>query len=255
MFCVRAAVAARPPPFFSAAPFNSHFRFSVRMSSSTSDSTQIIEHIVLFKVKPAADPAAVNAMISNLNGLISLDPVLHFSAGPISRTRSSSLSFTHLLHSRYRSKTDLSSYSDHPTHLSVVGNYVKPVVDDVMAVDWVAEDFSGPITAPPGSALRLTLLKLKEDAGERGKNEVLKVLRGIKEKFPSIEQLTVGENFSPGRNKGFSICSIGVFKGMDELEGLDSESERANEEKDKVREFLDEVLVLDFAASVQSANL
>lgn len=227
------------------------------MSSSTSVPAQIIEHIVLFKVNPAADPAAVNAMITNINGLKSLDPVLHISAGPVSRSRSSSLTFTHLLHSRYRSKADLSSYSDHPTHLSVVANHVKPVVDDVMAVDWIAEDFSGSVTPPPGSALRLTVLKLKEDAGEGGKNEVLKVLRGIKEKFPSIEQLTVGENFSPGRNKGFSICSIGVFKGTEELEGLDSESERANEEKDKVREFLDDVLVLDFAvaATVQPANL
>lgn len=45
---------------------------------------------------------------------------------------------------------------------------------------------------------------------------------------------------------------------MEELEGLDSDSdsERANEEKDKVREFLVEGLVLDFAvaASVQSAK-
>lgn len=227
------------------------------MSSATSVSAQIIEHIVLFKVKPAADPAAISAMITNLNGLQSLDPVLHISAGPVSRSRSSSLTFTHLLHSRYRSKADLSSYSDHPTHLSVVANHVKPVVDDVMAVDWIAEDFSGSVTPPPGSALRLTVLKLKEESGEGGKNEVLKVLRGIKEKFPSIVQLTVGENFSPGRNKGFSICSIGVFKGTKELEGLDSESERANEEKDKVREFLDDVLVLDFAvaATVQPANL
>ncbi|KAK6152001.1 hypothetical protein DH2020_014636 [Rehmannia glutinosa] len=246
-------------------PLISHFRLplrpssSIRMSSSDSHSNpnQIIEHIVLFKVKPDADPSAVNAMITNLNGLISLDPVIHISAGPVSRCRSNSLAFTHMLHSRYRSKTDLVSYSDHPTHVSVVSNYVKPIIEDILAVDWVADDLSGSAIVSPGSALRLTVLKLKESAGESGKNEVLGVVRGIKEKFPSIEHLTAGENFSPGRAKGFSICSIAVFKGMKELEELDSESELANEQKDKVREFLDGVLVLDYAvaASVQAASL
>lgn len=229
------------------------------MSSSDSHSNpnQIIEHIVLFKVKPETDPSAVNAMITNLNGLISLDPVLHITAGPVSRCRSNSVTFTHMLHSRYRSKTDLTAYSEHPTHVSVVSNYIKPIIDDIMAVDWVAEDFSCAEDVPPGSAMRLTILKLKDGAGEGGKSEVLRVVRGIREKFPSIEQLTAGENFSPGRAKGFSICSIAVFKGMKELEELDSESELANEQKDKVREFLDGVLVLDYAvaASVQTASL
>lgn len=226
-------------------------------SDSPSNPNQIIEHIVLFKVKPDADSSAVNAMISNLNGLVSLDSVLHLSAGPVSRCRSKTLTFTHMLHSRYRSKPDLVSYSDDPTHVSVVANYVKPVVDDVMAVDWVADDFSGSPVVSPGSALRLTILKLKEGTGESGKSEVLGVVRGIKDKFPSIEQLTVGENFSPGRAKGFSIGSIAVFKGLKGLEALDAESELVNEQKDKAREFLDGVVVLDYvvAASVQSASL
>ncbi|KAG8367176.1 hypothetical protein BUALT_Bualt16G0045400 [Buddleja alternifolia] len=238
-------------------PLRSSSSSSIRMSSSDSHSTpnQIIEHFVLFKVKPSADPSAVAAMISNLNNLTSLDTVIHLSAGPVSCCRSKTLTFTHMLHSRYRSKSDLASYADHPSHVSVVSNYVKPVVDDVMAVDWVADDFSGAAALSPGSALRLTILKLKEGVGERGKSEVLGVLRGIKEKFPSIEQMTAGENFSPGRAKGFSMCSIAVFNGMKELEGLDSEAEAANEEKDKVREFLDGVVVLDYAvaAPVQAA--
>lgn len=130
-----------------------------------------------------------------------------------------------------------------------------------MAIDWVADDFSGAAVVPPGAAVRLTVLKLKEEAGERGKSEVLAVVKGIKDKFGTIEQLTVGENFSPGRAKGFSIASIAVLKGAKELEalGAESESEAANVEKDKVREFLDDVVVLDYAvpvpASVQPASL
>ncbi|GFP79486.1 hypothetical protein PHJA_000092100 [Phtheirospermum japonicum] len=231
------------------------------MSSSDSHSNpsanQIIEHIVLFKVRPDADPSAVDAMIANLNGLTSLEQVIHLATGPVSRCRSNSLTFTHMLHSRYRSKADLATYTDHPKHVGVVSNNVKPVIEDVMAVDWVADDFSGSAVVSPGSAVRLTVLKVKEGAGESGKSEVVKVLRGIKEKFPSIEQLTVGDNFSPGRAKGFSICSIAVFKGTKELEELDAKTEAANEQKDMVREFLDGVLVLDYtvAASAQTACL
>ncbi|KAL3825366.1 hypothetical protein ACJIZ3_021395 [Penstemon smallii] len=268
MLCVRAAAVKHFPssitPFrHSAASFRHSAAFfrrkspsisSIRMSSSQSDSNQIVEHIVLFKVKPSVDPSAVSAMLTNLNSLSSLDTVLHLSVAPVSRCRSKTLSFTHMLHSRYRSKSDLATYTDHPEHVRVVVNYVRPVVEDTMAVDWVAEDFSGPVEIPPGSAARFTILKLKE---EGSKSEVLKVVRGVKDKFPSIEQLTVGENFSPARAKGYSICSVAVFKGVEELEGLESETEIANMEKDKVREFLDGVVVLDFVvpSAVQSASL
>lgn len=258
MLCVRAAAVrtnalalhSPPPPLLRrkalslrAAPF------SVRMSSSSAPApapSQIIEHIVLLKAKPDADASAVNAMLQNLNGLASLDSVLHISAGPVARCRSASLTFTHMLHSRYRSKSDLASYTDDPAHVAVVANYVKPAVDDVMAIDWVADGFSGQVAPPPGAALRLTVLKLKEEAGEKGKGEILGIVRGIKDRFDSIEQLTAGENFSPGRNKGFSIASIAVVKGEKELEALGAESEFVNEQKDKAREFLDGVVVIDF---------
>ncbi|KAG6428567.1 hypothetical protein SASPL_112819 [Salvia splendens] len=223
-------------------PLRRNFRapFSVQMSSSAP--SHIIEHVVLLKAKPSADPSAVNDMIRNLNGLATLDSVLHISAGPVSRCRSSTLTFTHMLHSRYRSKSDLASYTDDPVHVAVVAGYVKPVVDDVMAVDWVAEDFSGPVAVPPGAALRLTVMKVKD---ESGKGEVLEMARGIKGKFDAIEQLTAGENFSPERSKGFSIASIAVVK---ELEALGVVSE-------VVSEHLDDVVVLDCAvpASVPAA--
>ncbi|KAG6431660.1 hypothetical protein SASPL_109742 [Salvia splendens] len=193
---------------------------------SSSAPSQIIEHVVLLKAKPSADPSAVNEMIRNLNGLATLDSVLHISAGPVSRCRSTSLTFTHMLHSRYRSKSDLASYTHDPVHVAVVAGYVKPVVDDVMAVDWVAEDFSGPV------------MKVKDKSG---KGEVLEIARGMKGKFDAIEQLTAGENFSPERSKGFSIASIAVVK---ELEALGVVS-------DVVSEHFDDVVVLDYAVPAQ----
>ncbi|CAN4112014.1 unnamed protein product [Withania somnifera] len=230
-------------------PYSSHP--CIKMSAE-----QIVEHVVLFKAKPDADPSKLSAMVNNLNSLTSLNQVLYLSSGPLIRDRSSSFSFTHILHSRYKSKSDLADYSAHPAHVSVVRQYVSPMVDDIMAVDWVTTDFSGPSGVPPGSAMRITFLKLKENLGENEKSQVLNAIGGIKEKFPGIEQLTVGENFSPARAKGFSIASIAVFKGVNELEALESQTELANEQKEKVKDFLDGVVVVDYAVlPIQSASL
>lgn len=126
-----------------------------------------------------------------------------------------------------------------------------------MAVDWFTNDvISGSVNVSPGSALRVSFLKLKENLGEDEKNEIMGVIGGIREKLPSIEQLSYGENFSPERAKGFSIASLAVFKGLNELEFLDNETKAANEQKDKVRDKLEGVVVLDYVVpSSQSANL
>lgn len=219
---------------------------SPRMSSSSPPPQQVIEHVVLFKVKDQTEPSKVNAMVSGLNGLTSLDQVLHLTAGPVLRTGSSLFSFTHMLHSRYSSKDDLGAYSAHPEHLRVVRESVLPICDDIMAVDWVAEGFSGSVAPPPGSALKLSFLKLKENSGESVKDEVLGVIRGIKEGSGAVEQLTCGENFSPARAKGFSIASIAVFKGVAEMEAAESNKELVESSKEKVRDYLDGVIVVDY---------
>lgn len=212
-----------------------------------------IEHIVLFKVKPDTDQSKVNTMINNLNGLVSLDQVLHLTSGPVIRTGSSLFSFTHMLHSRYNSKDDLDAYSQHPAHMSVVKESVLPICEDVMAVDWVADQSPNPVILPAGSALRITFLKLKENLGEEVKNEILGVIKGLKASFGGIEQLTCGENFSPVRAKGFSIASIAVFKGVKELEEADSNEELVKLQKEKIKEYLEGVIVVDYVVPSASS--
>lgn len=237
--------------FFKAFPFSRS-----TFTAKTTMSAQTIEHIVLFKVKDDTDPSKVNAMVTGLNGLISLDQVLHLTAGPILRNRSSSFQFTHMLHSRYRTKEDLDGYTAHPNHMSVVKECVLPICNDIMAVDWVADELNGPIVPRPGSAMRVTFLKLKEGLGERDKGDVLGTIGGMKELFGSIDQITVGENFSPARAKGFSIASLAIFKGLDELDALNSNEEAVKMQKDKVRGFLESVIVVDYVIPPsQSATL
>ncbi|CAJ1940482.1 unnamed protein product [Sphenostylis stenocarpa] len=225
------------------------FRSSIRMASA-----KTVEHVVLFKVKEETEASKVSEMLNGLGSLVSMDTVLHLSVGPLLRNRSSSLTFTHMLHSRYKSKEDLQAYSAHPSHITVVKENVLPIIDDIMAVDWIADGL-GSLVPPPGSAVRVSFLKLKEDAAG---DEVLGVVRGIPESFKQISEFSVGENFSPGRAKGFSIASLAVFPGPTELEALDSNQELVNYHKDKVRDQIESVVVVDYVVPpppAQNASL
>ncbi|KAK1377811.1 Transcription regulator AsnC-type [Heracleum sosnowskyi] len=228
--------------------------FNLRRNSSSplifpktmSIKSQIIEHVVLFKIKPDADESKINAMINGLNGLSSLDQVIHISAGAVHRTDSSSLAFTHMLHSRYSSKDDLNAYNVHPAYVSVVTEAVKPIVEDVMAVDWIVDEVDGQVALAAGSAMRVKFLKVKEGLGEKVSDELLEVIGGLKDKFPVIDQISFGKNFSPERAKGFLIALLAVVPGVRELDELDSDSEELNSQKEKVGDFVEGVLVFDY---------
>ncbi|KAI3524799.1 hypothetical protein L1887_03463 [Cichorium endivia] len=214
---------------------------------------EIIEHVVLFKVKSDAESSKVAAMVSGLNGLSSLDLTVHLSFGQLLRSRCSSLTFTHMLHSRYRSKEDLRAYAVHPEHVRVV-NENKPIIDDIMAVDWISNGAS--VSPKPGSAMRVTFLKLKENLGEDEKARVLEVIGGIKDQFQTIEQLSLGENFSHDRAKGYTIASIAVLPGPADLEALDSNVEVVNLQKEKIGDSLEGVVVVDYVIpSLEVGNL
>lgn len=138
----------------------------------------------------------------------------------------------------------------------MVTETVRPIVDDIMAVDFFADDVSGPVAPRPGSAMRATFYKLKEGLGEKEKSEVLGVIGGIKNQIQSIDQITFGENFSPERAKGYSIGSLAIFPGLSELDALDSNAEFVNLNKEKLKDLLDSVVVLDYMIpQTQSASL
>ncbi|KAJ4831861.1 hypothetical protein Tsubulata_947068 [Turnera subulata] len=276
MLSLRAARSLSSSPFFfphistsspthnlKPKPFNLSFSSSkpattLRMTTTTTtpSATTTVEHIVLFKVKDGTDQAKITTMLSSLNALSSLDPVLHISAAPIHRLRSSPIPFTHILHSRHSSKDLFQAYASHPSHLAVVTDSVRPIIDDAMALDWVAPDLQGPVAPPLGSAVRVTFLKVKENLGDGVKGEILGVIKGIKDRFGGIDQISCGENFTPGRDKGYSIASVAVFQGLSEMEAVDAQEELVNLQKDLVRDHLDGVVVLDFVVpSPQSSSL
>ncbi|KAJ0250358.1 Stress-response A/B barrel domain-containing protein DABB1 [Hirschfeldia incana] len=205
--------------------------------------TQIIEHIVLFKVKDDVESDKIEAMANDLKNLATIDQALYLFAGPIHRLISP-LSFTHVLHSRYRSKEDLNAYVAHPAHLRAVEEWM-PVWEDVMAFDYIADQVPGNLTPPHGSVAKITLLKVKENLSDEAKKEIMEVM---KEKCPGAEQITVGmgETFSPVNAKGFSIASVAYLKGLGETEaGKDLV-------KEKVGEYVDDTIVVEFVVPLSS---
>uniref|UniRef100_A0A1J3FRE6 Stress-response A/B barrel domain-containing protein n=1 Tax=Noccaea caerulescens TaxID=107243 RepID=A0A1J3FRE6_NOCCA len=217
--------------------------------SSEIESSQMIEHIVLFKIKDGADSDKIDYIFNGLNGLVRLDQVLQLSAGPVHQLRSAS-AFTHVLHSRYGSKQDLGAYAVHPDHVSLVKESA-PIVEDIMAVDWITDRTIAP---PPSSVAKITLLKLKENVPDEVKMEFVEVTKGLHEKVSGIEHFTVGENFSPARAKGFSIGSIAYFRDVGEM---DAHKELVNLLKDKkVGDYVDDTIVVDFLVpSVETPQL
>ncbi|KAI3979304.1 hypothetical protein MKX01_020512 [Papaver californicum] len=91
------------------------------------------------------------------------------------------------------------------------------------------------------STMKIIFLKLKKGLGETEKGVVLDTIGGIK--------IGIGKD-----SKWFIIESIVVCRGVDEL---DLNQEVAEKEKEKVRDLLDDVIVLDyiFPNSLSSVNL
>ncbi|KAF8011786.1 hypothetical protein BT93_I0049 [Corymbia citriodora subsp. variegata] len=215
----------------------------------SSSSAQILEHVVLIKVKDGTDPSRVNAMIDGLNALVSLDSVLHAAAGPVlhtPRSSSSPLTFTVMFHGRYRTKDDLDAFADHPDHIRVVEELNAPIREDIMTADWITDRVpEGAVALPPGSAVRVSLLKLKEGSGDEVKGEVLSaVAEGIRDGLGRVEHATWGENFSP-LSKDFSIASLTVFKNMEEMEAATAAAAAAPLQE-KVGKHVDSVISVDY---------
>ncbi|KAI3524305.1 hypothetical protein L1887_02958 [Cichorium endivia] len=152
-------------------------------------------------------------MIDGLNNMVSLNLAIHISTGELLRSRSHSLTFSHIMHCRFKSNDNLTAYYTHPEHLRVVTENIQPINDDLMVVDWISNSIND--AAKPGSAMRVTLLKLKEDLVENAKSKFFEGVEGIKNQFKAIA----------------------VFPGPDDLEAFDSESKLVtNSLKEKLKD-------------------
>ena len=95
----------------------------------------MIDHIVLFKWKEDASATAIAKAIEALKGLKGKVPgIVELSCGENFSDRARG--FHHGLVVRFKTRDELAAYMPHPTHQVVVQNLIKPIVQDILSVDY-----------------------------------------------------------------------------------------------------------------------
>lgn len=95
----------------------------------------MIEHIVLFRWKLSATPEQIQQAMTALKNLKpKINGILDLSCGENFSDRSKG--FTHGLVVRLKDRQTLNAYFPHPEHQVVVELYIKPILDDILSVDY-----------------------------------------------------------------------------------------------------------------------
>ncbi|KAL5707983.1 hypothetical protein ACHQM5_018827 [Ranunculus cassubicifolius] len=222
-----------------------HARRAIR-SSNPYPMHETIEHIVLFKMKPSAN---LDILIQELNNLRHLPGVLYLTSGYVFEMYSSNsrCEFTIFVHSRFRSKQDLDAYMCHPKKLRFTKTYTEIYYEDYMIVDWVTYHQQPLVNPIVGSALRVTLFKLKDEGWGRI-CEVIGEELGEAVVQQTFGQSYIGRTYRPAA-KGFSIASLGVFEGVYKLRALDESVEFGKKLEEKLKGAVEEVMVIDYIVS------
>lgn len=97
-----------------------------------------VEHLVLFQWQPEATTAQIDAAIAALRDLADKVPeVLQLSCGENFSDRAQG--YQHGLFARFRDRAALAAYQAHPAHQAVVQQHLKPIVADVIALDYESD--------------------------------------------------------------------------------------------------------------------
>ena len=95
----------------------------------------MVEHVVLLKVKEGTPQAKIDAMVEGVRGLkAKIEGIVEISIGKNYTDRGQG--FDYALVVRMESKETLERYLPHPDHQEVVVNRIKPIIDDILAVDY-----------------------------------------------------------------------------------------------------------------------
>jgi len=98
----------------------------------------VVEHIVLFKWKAEATAEQITVAVEGLRGLKGLVPnILDLTVGANFTDRGQG--FTHGLVVRFPDKAALEVYGPHPAHQHVVQNFINPIRESVLALDYEFE--------------------------------------------------------------------------------------------------------------------
>ena len=95
----------------------------------------MVEHLVILKFKEDATQEQLDDFLEDVRELrTKIDGVVDLTAGPNFTDRSQG--FTHGVCVRFADRSALERYLPHPAHVEVVEKRIKPIVDDLIVVDY-----------------------------------------------------------------------------------------------------------------------
>jgi hypothetical protein len=98
----------------------------------------MVHHMVLFKLRPDCTDQQRDDFLKALKGLKEhIGVITDLSAGPNFAERNKG--FEYGLSVFVKSRSDLATYQEHPEHQRVLNQYIKPILDDIVAVDYEFE--------------------------------------------------------------------------------------------------------------------
>ena len=100
---------------------------------------RLLRHVVLFKFKEDADPAAIKAVEEAFAALPSkIDAIHDLEWGTNNSPEDLARGYTHCFLVTFKSEEDRAAYLPHPAHKAFV-EVLKPVIDEVHVVDYWAK--------------------------------------------------------------------------------------------------------------------
>lgn len=99
----------------------------------------MIEHIVLLKLKPGITEAQLKTLSDALLGMADEIPGIEsITAGTNNSPEGKSQGYTYGFIVRFTDEAARDAYLPHPHHRQVAGEYIRPLVEDVLVFDYTA---------------------------------------------------------------------------------------------------------------------
>lgn len=99
----------------------------------------MLEHIVLLKLKPGITEAQLKTLSDALHGMADEIPGIEsVTAGTNNSPEGKSQGYTYGFIVRFTDEAARDAYLPHPHHRQVAGEYIRPLVEDVLVFDYTA---------------------------------------------------------------------------------------------------------------------
>eukprot|EP00897_Mesotaenium_endlicherianum_P003465 jgi/Mesen1/3146/ME000184S02216 len=211
---------------------------------------KLVDHVVYFKVKPDVTPELKDAAMSSLRALSTLEGVLQLNAGEAVRCEDGG--WTHALHGRFANKAALQAYSDSPEHTKVVED-LKPILDDICAVDWET-DSESPASESNIGVVHSVMMKLGEEVEEGQIKEMVDGLTRQVGVIKGLKQVSLGESYAPARAKGFTWGFVATFATTDDLDVYAMDEDHLNVMRLSVFPLVENYTSVDFITGPAPAS-